>query len=40
MSKQMEMVAFNKDVALGGAALAFYWVFAQDVGLTITDSLF
>lgn len=39
-SKQMEMIQFNKDIALGGSALAFYWVFAQDVGLTITDSLF
>jgi uncharacterized membrane protein YphA (DoxX/SURF4 family) len=40
MSRQMEMVQFNKDVALGGAALAFYWVFGHDVGITITHSLF
>jgi putative oxidoreductase len=40
MSKQMEMVQFQKDVALAGAALAFFWVFSQDPGLTLTDSLF
>lgn len=40
MAKQMEMVQFNKDVALAGGALAFWWVFSQDVGLTITGPLF
>ncbi len=40
MAKQMEMVQFNKDMALAGAALAFFWVFSQDPGLTLTDSLF
>ncbi len=40
MSRQMEMIQFNKDIALGGAALAFFWVFAHGVGLTITGSLF
>lgn len=35
-----EMVHFNKDMALAGAALAFFWVFSLDPGLTITDSLF
>ena len=39
MAKQMEMVQFNKDVALAGASLAFLWVFAQDVGLTLTGPL-
>ncbi len=40
MAKQMEMVQFNKDVALAGAALAFYVVFYGDPGLTITAPLF
>lgn len=40
MAKQMEMVHFNKDLALAGAALAFFWVFSEGVGLTITDALF
>ncbi|MDV3222802.1 DoxX family protein [Intrasporangium sp.] len=40
MAKQTEMVQFNKDLALAGATLAFFWVFAQDPGLTITTSLF
>ena len=40
MAKQMEMVHFNKDVALAGAALAWFWVFSQDVGLTLTGHLF
>lgn len=40
MAKQMEMIQFNKDIALAGGALAFYWVFAHDPGLTITHSLF
>ena len=39
-AKQMEMVQFNKDIGLAGAALAFFWVFSQDPGLTLTDSLF
>jgi uncharacterized membrane protein YphA (DoxX/SURF4 family) len=39
-AKQMEMVQFNKDVALAGAALAFFWVFSQDPGLTLTGPLF
>jgi hypothetical protein len=40
MAKQMETVQFNKDVALAGAALAFFVVFRTDVGLTITGPLF
>lgn len=40
MAKQMEMIQFNKDVALAGAALAFFWVFQNGVGLTLTDGLF
>jgi len=40
MSKQMEMVQFNKDLALAGASLAFFWAFAQDPGLTLTGPLF
>ena len=41
MARQMEMVQFNKDLALAGAALAFFWVFSQDaVGLTLTGPLF
>jgi putative oxidoreductase len=40
MAKQMEMVQFNKDIALAGGALAFFWVFSTGVGLTVTDSLF
>jgi uncharacterized membrane protein YphA (DoxX/SURF4 family) len=40
MARQMEMVQFTKDLALAGAGLAFFWVFNQDPGLTITDSLF
>ena len=40
MSKQMEMIQFNKDVALAGGALAFFWVFQSGVGLTVTDGLF
>jgi putative oxidoreductase len=40
MAKQMEMVHFNKDVGLAGAALGFLWVFSQDPGLTLTDALF
>jgi len=40
MTKQMEMVQFNKDLALAGASLAFFWAFAQDPGLTLTGPLF
>lgn len=40
MAKQMEMIQFNKDVALAGAALAFFWIFQNGVGLTVTDGLF
>jgi uncharacterized membrane protein YphA (DoxX/SURF4 family) len=40
MAKQMEMVQFNKDVALAGGALVLLWAFSQDPGLTITQSLF
>ncbi|WP_275002470.1 DoxX family protein [Promicromonospora iranensis] len=39
-AKQTEMIQFNKDVALAGAALAFFWAFSQDPGLTITGPLF
>jgi uncharacterized membrane protein YphA (DoxX/SURF4 family) len=39
-AKQTEMIQFNKDVALAGAALAFFWVFSQDPGLTVTGPLF
>jgi putative oxidoreductase len=39
MAKQMEMVHFNKDVALMGGSLAFLWGFSQDVGLTLTGPL-
>lgn len=39
MAKQMEMVHFNKDIALLGASLAFLWVFSEDVGLTLTGPL-
>jgi uncharacterized membrane protein YphA (DoxX/SURF4 family) len=40
MSRQMEMIQLNKDIALAGAALAFFWVFQHGVGLTITHGLF
>jgi putative oxidoreductase len=40
MARQMEMTQFTKDMALAGAGLAFFWVFNQDPGLTLTDSLF
>jgi putative oxidoreductase len=39
-TKQMEMVHFNKDVGLAGAALAFFFAFSGNPDLTITDSLF
>ncbi|MBA3990725.1 MAG: DoxX family protein [Propionibacteriales bacterium] len=38
-TKQMEMIQFNKDIALAGGALAFLWAFSQDVGLTLTGPL-
>jgi putative oxidoreductase len=40
MAKQMEMTQFNKDLALAGASLAFFWVFRADPGLTLTGPLF
>lgn len=40
MNRQMEMVQFNKDLALAGAALGFFWVFSQDPALTMTGPLF
>jgi putative oxidoreductase len=40
MGKQMEMIQFNKDIALAGAALAFFWAFQHGAGLTVTDGLF
>ena len=40
MAKQMEMVQFNKDLALAGGAFVLFWTFSQDPGLTITHSLF
>jgi putative oxidoreductase len=40
MAKQMEMIQFNKDIALAGACLALWWAFDQDPGLTITGPLF
>jgi putative oxidoreductase len=40
MAKQMEMVQFNKDIALAGATLAFWWAFDSGAGLTITGPLF
>ncbi|MFC8047891.1 DoxX family protein [Nocardia sp. NPDC057353] len=41
-TKQMEMIGFNKDVALGGAALALFAFFAHtpELGLTLTGPLF
>lgn len=41
MAKQMEMVAFNKDIALAGAAL-FLWVYFHydAVPWVLTDALF
>lgn len=38
--RQIEQIQFNKDIALAGAALAFYVVFSGDPGLTITGPLF
>lgn len=41
-NKQMEMIQFNKDMALAGAALTLFAFFAHvdDLGLTITGPLF
>lgn len=41
-NKQMEMVQFNKDMGLAGAALMLFAFFAHvdDLGLTITGPLF
>lgn len=39
-TKQLEMIMFNKDVALAGAALIAFWVFQQNPDLTLTDALF
>ncbi len=42
-AKQMEMVSFQKDLALGGAALfilALYAGYGADLGITITGPLF
>lgn len=42
-SKQLEMISFQKDIALGGAALLIMALYAQlgdGLGLTITGPLF
>lgn len=42
-TRQLEMISFLKDLALAGAALALFALFAHvgsDLGLTITDPLF
>ncbi|GAB2636282.1 DoxX family membrane protein [Prescottella soli] len=41
-TRQMEMIQFNKDLALAGAALMLFAFFAhtRDLGLTITGPLF
>jgi putative oxidoreductase len=40
-ARQMEMIQFQKDIALAGAALIAFALFAtDDVGLTITGPLF
>ena len=41
-ARQMEMIQFNKDIALAGAALMLFAFFAHtgDLGLTITGPLF
>lgn len=42
-AKQMEMVSFNKDIALAGGALAFMVLFSfagPILGLTLTDPVF
>ena len=41
MAKMNEMIAFNKDIALAGAALAFFYIFAKHgdtVGLVLSNS--
>jgi len=41
MAKMNEMIAFNKDVALAGAALAFFYIFAkhgESVGLVLSNT--
>ncbi|MFI6869758.1 DoxX family protein [Nocardia sp. NPDC050406] len=42
MAKQNEMIQFNKDVSLAGAALALFAFFAHtaELGLTVTGPLF
>ena len=40
MNRQMEMVHFNKDVALTGAALGSFWALSTDPALTLTGPLF
>ncbi|MEU5690452.1 DoxX family protein [Actinosynnema sp. NPDC020468] len=42
-AKQLEMISFNKDVALAGGALMFFGLYAgvgSDLGLTLTGPLF
>ncbi len=42
-AKQQEMISFNKDIALAGAALMLFGFFAHlrgDLGLTLTGPLF
>ncbi|MBB5808242.1 putative membrane protein YphA (DoxX/SURF4 family) [Saccharothrix ecbatanensis] len=42
-AKQMEMIQFNKDLALAGGALMFFGLYAgagSELGLTITGPLF
>jgi uncharacterized membrane protein YphA (DoxX/SURF4 family) len=41
MTKMNEMIAFNKDIALAGAALAFFYIFAKHgdtVGLVLSNT--
>jgi putative oxidoreductase len=43
MAKQTEMISFQKDVALGGAALVIFALYAgygENLGITITGPLF
>jgi putative oxidoreductase len=43
MAKQTEMISFQKDMALGGAALvilALYSGYSEELGITITGPLF
>lgn len=43
MAKQNEMIAFQKDISLAGAALvilALYSTYAEELGITITGPLF